>query len=757
MRNKFFFIVMVLLLLPGLTASAESITKVYMPDGAVGTGTESDVSVYRLPGGGQIRTVRALSGASAAFANADSSEIWIFSAGSTNCDVVGSSVDRVTNRVAVGQTVFDGAFSPDGKYCFAVGHPLYGKLINSITVIDCAGYTPTQQIGAIVDPVAVVVTPDSRSLYYLSGSGGIVGKLDIPGFNKTKSVAVGLDPVDLALTGDGRFLFIACRGLDVGRRGGSQISVIDTESDQLYWIFSMSAGAPTSLALSPDSKTLYVTFDVRGIPNIDNLISYDIEFDDYGLALVKSQGWRVGETPCNGSVTPDAGFWLGCDRTSGTVFALDLAGDSLISLLESEQQYFPRELAVVSIDVDERIAEIEAMITAESDPETIASMRLDIAYLMQTAGRENDVVVAYQAIGDEFPASFAAVQAKLGLADFADRNGLLSQAAGYSHNALMAYARFLTESGRAKSLSVKRMLEAIERIANAPEDVSREYLEKTAKDYLKLSSKGPELAEAFYQLGVELHKRDEKKLARNCFDEVKNQLPSLVDLEFARLLQARLELTTGGASARYKIDKRKKDIVVNGDLSDWSRSDPLRFLNDARLTYNSGLWLGFSDLQAEIYLAKSKEYFYMAGSIRDDSLVRGDENIGDDIGFYFDFREDSGDFFGRNDTLGPGCFQIYVNAPGGSSPKATVSMTTAAPYEIASERTLDGYTFELAIPIATFGEWLANMKGRFGLGIEITDYDDADDLSQMNAMGYMIPRSGVGLPLNPRFYGYGEF
>jgi hypothetical protein len=756
MKSKPIVALLTLILLASAVYAAEPITKVYIPERVTGAGGRSTVAVYSLEFGHRVAEVQCVPGAGAAFINGDSSEVWVFSATGNTCDVINTSTDKVIKTIAVGTSVFAAAFTPDGKYCFGVGAPAYGEHVNSITVIDCTTYEAKFRIGSIVDPIAVAVTPDSRFLYYVSGSGQEVGKLVIPSYDKVETVDVGFSPAALAFTHDGRYLLVACKGLDDGRHGGAQISVIDVDSNELYWIFSMDDGAPNAMALLPDDSRLFATFDTGDQTGRQNVISFGMQITDDEFEMPRQEGWTVGKNPRFGLVTPGGHFWLGSDAANGDLYAIDIEADSLWVLLKQEREIAPVQMAAVAIDVDERIAQIEAKIATTTDPAAIAAMRLDIAYLLQTAGRENDVIVAYQGIANTFPESFAAIQAKVGLSDLAYQNGLFSQAADYSYNALAAYARYLHSGATDQYLTAHQMQIAIDRLVKASDQLDKDYISEIAKAYLKVSVKRPELAEMFYRLGVELHKRDEKKLSRDCFTEVKNQLVNLNDLEFVRNLSAKLDLTTGDSDSRYTIDKRKKEPIVDGNLADWEKADPLRFDNDSRLTYNGGLWLGFADLTGQIYMEYTKEYLYIAGSIKDDSLVRTEDNIGDHVGVYFDFRPESGDFFTRSSTIGDGCFEVYVDAPGGPSPKATVSLSVAAPYQIASQKTEVGYDFELALPLNMFGKWLPDRRDRFGLGVELVDYDDPNDLGRVKAMGFMIPRNGPNEPLDPKLYGYGE-
>lgn len=756
MKSKPMIALLMLAMMATTLYGAEPITKVYIPEVITGAGGRSTVAVYSLEAGHKVAEVQSVPGAAAAFINADSSEVWVFSATGNTCDVINTSTDKVIRTIAVGTSVFAAAFAPDGKYCFAVGAPPYGERVNSITVIDCTTYEAKFQIGSIVDPVAVAVSPDSHFLYYISGSGQEIGKLLIPSYDKVETVDVGFSPTDLIFTHDGRYLLVACKGLDDGQRGGAQISVIDVNTNELYWIFSVSDGAPNSLALLPDDSRLFATFESEDQNNRQTVISFGVQITEGEVNMPRQEGWTVGESPRFGLITPGGHYWLGSDAANGDLYAIDIPADSVWMLLKHDREIAPVQMAAVALDVDERIAQIEAKIASTTDSTAIAGMRLDIAYLLQTAGRENDVIVAYQAIADHFPDSFAAIQAKMGLSDLAFQNGLFSQAAEYSYNALVAYARYLYNGMPDQYLTAHQMEAAIDRLVKATDQLDKDYLSDIAKAYLKLSVKRPELAEMFYRLGVELHKRDEKKLARECFTEVRNQLVNLNDLEFVRNLSAKLDLTTGDANSRYTIDRRKKEVVIDGNLADWEKADPLLFDNDSRLTYNGGLWLGFADLTGQIYIEHTKEYLYIAASIKDDSLVRTEDNVGDHVGIYFDFRPESGDFFTRSSSLGDGCFQVYIDAPGGPSPKATVSMSVSAQYQIASQRTPVGYDFELALPLTMFGAWLPSRGDRFGLGVELVDYDDPSDLGRLKAMGFMIPRSGPNEPLDPKLYGYGE-
>jgi DNA-binding beta-propeller fold protein YncE len=737
------------------TASAQTITKLYVPAGAGGDAGRMSTLVYGIETNQLIAELQPSHDAGLAVTNADSTEVWVFGATSTTCDIYGTTTDKLIKTIELERQVTDAAFSPDGKYCFAIGS-IPGGGVNGLFVIDRATYSVAFSVPEAVDPTAVTVSTNSQSLYCVSSSGGTLTRIEIPSFKAATTLFVGFGPSALTLTQDGRFVFVVCRGLNEGKRGGSQITVVDTRTDAPLWVLDVGKGC-SSVAVSPDMGRMAVTYDLAYEGVTDNVRLFDLYADDDSISVSPTTAFAIGETPQSGMIVSSGRYWIGCDPVAGGVSIVDLSADTVIASYSLLGHPRPFRVAAVSVRIGESIAAITRDMAAESDSTKIPGYYLDLAYLLKTANRKNDMVAAYQKVIDQFPTSFAAISSGLQLADICYGDQLYSQTADYSFNALDAYRRFLSEATSDKRLPQSSLLTAVDRLALFSKQFDKEYLKKLAEFYLKLTTKSPELAETYFRMGYHLRRGDEGKLANRCFAEVGNQLMAISDQALIQPLSARLALATGDAKSFYKIKDKKKEPTIDGNLNDWIKDKPLSFSGTSGFVYGSASWRDDSDLSGSVYITRSETDLYIAGAIKDDSLMAFDDANGDMVAIFFDLRPTSGSYFTREFDAGSGCFSLYIMAPNAINPRVRVQLGIQTPYEIASTRTEIGYTFEMKLPLATFSGWLTKEVKRFGLGVELIDFDNPVDPKLSKAIGLLIPSDGVGGPPRPELYGVAEF
>ena len=623
-------------------------------------------------------------------------------------------------------------------------------------MIDRSTYSVAYPITEVVDPSAVAIRSDSRAFYCASTSQGTVTRLEIPSFKPSKTIHIGFSPVDLKMSSDGNYLFAVCQGLDRGKRGGSQVVVIDTKSDEIFWVLDNVGKAPSSIAVSPDNSRIVLTFAIPSTNPSENIKTFKLQMNQDGVSLSRTGGYLFGTSPLSNLVTASGKCWVGSDPSEG-IFALDLSGDSILTTSVLFGHEHPEHVAAVTIDVAKRISDMQTKMAALTDSSQIADLYLDLAYLYKTADRRNDMVSTYKKVIDAIPTSFAAINAGLQLANICYGDQLFSQSAEYDFNALDAYRVFLTQAISPERLSQNTLVSSLDRLAVLSKQFEKDYLQRIATGYLKLTVKNPDLAAAYFRLGYHLRKIDEKKLANQCFVEVQNQLTSIDDNSQAQLLTAGLELATGSPKALYKFKDRKKEPKVDGNLGEWAKDKPLSLTGTTGFVFGSAPWHGMNDLTADLYFANTATDIYVAGSISDDSLVAITDTESDLVALYFDLRPTSGNYFARDFAPGDGCFTFKIIAPTSSNPKARLVSDTQAPYEIASEKTATGYNFELKLPLSSFGGWLTRETKRFGFGIELVDFDNAAEAKQCKAIGFLIPTEGVAGPPRPELYGVAEF
>ena len=86
---------------------------------------------------------------------------------------------------------------------------------------------------------------------------------------------------------------------------------------------------------------------------------------------------------------------------------------------------------------------------------------------------------------------------------------------------------------------------------------------------------------------------------------------------------------------QIEISKVCGDIVVDGDLSEWSHLKPVVLDDERQIDMGYDDWQGVSDLSARIYLMWDSSYLYLAAIVKDDSPlknIKSRENIWDGDG-----------------------------------------------------------------------------------------------------------------------------
>ncbi len=748
--KRTFSISILLLCLHGI-AHADFVTKLYVPSG-VGSAT---TIVYGLESQTVINQISSMFEIGSAAANSDSSEVWLFGDHSTYVNVVDVASDRVTRTIDATIVVTAAAFSPDGKYCFAVGKAP-DKAESVLMAIDAVAKEILYSIGGFVAPGAVVVAPDSRSLYVTSRLEGQVIKIAIPSFQVAKTIAVGPEPADLAFAADGRLLFAACQGLDGGRRGGSQLAIIDVATDKLVWIENDIGRAPASLEVSGYLGRLVMTYAFPQIRPQANIRVFNYSQTDRGFAFEPAGSLLFGESPAGGAIIDAAKLWIGSDRKDGLAL-LDLANDNAKNIPTELQAARPMAVTAVRVDVDARIRELQAAMSTAADNSGVADSFLDLAYLYTTAGRKNDVVGVYNKLLTDHPRTFAAIIAALRMSDITYEQQLFGQSAEFGMKALQTYGDFVAQTTDQRQPPTHDLLLVFDRVAKLGRQDKQPYVKTIADQYLKLIAQNATLAELFYAIGYQLQIDADPKLARRCFTESQNRLGSLQDRMAMLTLSAKLALATGDLNALYKARDRKDVPPIDGDLTEWQKQRALSLNGDGGYVYGSALWTGVNDLSASFYVNLTKQDLVIAGNILDNVLLAFADGKTDAVNFYFDFRAGAASLFTRAAEFSDGCFRFTVEAPTATNPKARLRLPGSAAYEIGSQTTAGGYAFEARIPLTAFGTWFTPKTKRIGFGIEIVDYDTPDNSTLVKSLGYLLPTRDPNSTPDPTLFGLLEF
>ncbi|HEY5990346.1 MAG TPA: YncE family protein [Streptosporangiaceae bacterium] len=137
-------------------------------------------------------------------------------------------------------------------------------------------------------PLAMVVTPDGRTLYVANADSGTVTPITIATGKSATPIPVGEDPCALAVTPDGRTLYAG--NADVGT-----VTPVDIATGEPGAPIQVGNGVG-ALAVTPDGRTLYVA---SGFLAGETVIPVDVATGEPGVPIA------VGRWPQALAVTPD--------------------------------------------------------------------------------------------------------------------------------------------------------------------------------------------------------------------------------------------------------------------------------------------------------------------------------------------------------------------------------------------------------------------------------------------------------------------
>lgn len=171
-------------------------------------------------------------------------------------------MDCATNTplapITVGQQPFGIVASPDGEWLYVAN---YGS--NTVTVINTDTNIPYYTTGVGAGPIGVALSPDGTRLYVANFENSTVSVLNVGG-NTTPSVIGtiqfpdGSRPDNVAFSADGSVVYVALWGV-------AKVAVIDAASANFQVVQTINVGhSPTSFAVAPDGKRVYVTNEFGG-------------------------------------------------------------------------------------------------------------------------------------------------------------------------------------------------------------------------------------------------------------------------------------------------------------------------------------------------------------------------------------------------------------------------------------------------------------------------------------------------------------
>jgi DNA-binding beta-propeller fold protein YncE len=211
-------------------------------------------------------------------------------------------VDLTTNPVTVGTpipidaTPFGIAFSPDGSmaYVAAPGTGIGNGTVTPITVASDTPGTPISGVGT--SPYQIAITPDGKTAYVTDNGSNNVYPIALPAgtVGPPISVGAGVIPLGIAITPDGTKAYTANFGAASTSAGtGNTVTPITLATNTAGTPITV-GGGPWSIAVTPDSKTVYV-----GNSNDSTVSPIDVATDTAGTAIT-----GVG-FPRSLAITPD--------------------------------------------------------------------------------------------------------------------------------------------------------------------------------------------------------------------------------------------------------------------------------------------------------------------------------------------------------------------------------------------------------------------------------------------------------------------
>lgn len=176
--------------------------------------------------------------------------------GSGRVAVINTSSNATVATIAVGQTPYAVAVSPDGAFVYVANQ---GS--NNVSIINTNTNTEVRKVDVGQGPSGIIVSADGKKVYVANGSSNTVTVIDAATY-ATTTINVGVSPDGIAISPSGKTLYVV-------NRNSTFVSVINT--DDLSSVKISTGGvSPEGVAVSPDGTRVYVTnYNGRNITVID--------------------------------------------------------------------------------------------------------------------------------------------------------------------------------------------------------------------------------------------------------------------------------------------------------------------------------------------------------------------------------------------------------------------------------------------------------------------------------------------------------
>ena len=184
-----------------------------------------------------------------------------------------------------------------------------------------------------------------------------------------------------------------------------------------------------------------------------------------------------------------------------------------------------------------------------------------------------------------------------------------------------------------------------------------------------------------------------------------------------------------GIETQIHAPKRTQPIEIDGDLGEWAKLPHAWRLNRASPP-DRKTWTGMGDGSFRFGVQQDEQFVYLGVNVRDEQIVTNPERETweqDCVEIRLDARPDPVRSRGRGENEGSDILIMGI-VPGESPLQPRVYQPEWLPQgtKIAMARTANGYTAEIAIPVAYFDQKQGKPWEEFRLNVAIDDYDRPD-------------------------------
>jgi YVTN family beta-propeller protein len=215
---------------------------------------------------------------------ADGTKLYVINYDGQTVSVVDTLLNAELVQVPIGEKAKGIEISPDGHWVYVAN-----RGSGTVTVIDTFSDTVQTTIAGVGGGNRVLFNLDGSKAYVATGTG--VSVLDVATHLLIKKLTAGDKPIDMVLVHSASRLF-------VGNVSTSDVTVVDTITDEVLATVTGTGLGPWRLAVSPDSSTVYAAcsrsdtlsiIDVATMTVRQNLLVGDGAF----YVAVSSDGTKV--------------------------------------------------------------------------------------------------------------------------------------------------------------------------------------------------------------------------------------------------------------------------------------------------------------------------------------------------------------------------------------------------------------------------------------------------------------------------------